>query len=417
MAPQPSGSDYIAAVTSLSPGQIMLAAALVLGLATACQVIAPRLRIPSLILLLPVGFVLGLVAPQLRMDAILGSAFPALVDLVVAVILFQGGLDLSSISLDRADSRIVRRLVWVGGAMTFVGATAAAHVVLGLEWPAAFMLGAIVIVSGPTVVTPILDFAGLKGRVRGILQWEGTLLDPIGALVAVVVFQVIKASGAESVGQAFGAFLGGILVGVLGALVGVLLFVVGGRLVRGNDLLGTQVILGSVIVAAGLANFVAEDTGLLAALLMGMAAPRVAQHFGASMDTSRPFFGTLVSIGIGVLFISIAALVPAETVAAVLLPTLLLALVLMLVLRPLVALVGTAGSDLTRRERLFIGCMDPRGIVAAATASSVGASLIALKVPGAEKLLPAAFIIVAVTVAVYGLCAVPLAQALKLRSS
>ena len=148
-----------------------------------------------------------------------------------------------------------------------------------------------------------------------------------------------------------------------------------------------------------------------------MAAPRIARRFGASLDSSEPFFGTLVSIGIGVLFISIAALVPAATVATVLLPTLALSAVLILVIRPLVALVGTARSDLTRRERVFIVCMDPRGIVAPATASSIGAALIALKVEGAEDLLPIAFLVVAVTVAVYGLGAVPLARVLRLKGS
>lgn len=395
----------------------MLAAALMFGIATACQVIAPRLRIPSLILLLPAGFILGWIAPELSAEAILGPAFPVVVDLVVAVILFHGGLELSKIDLADTDQHIVRRLVWVGGALTFAGAAVAAHFIVGMDWPIAVMLGAIVIVSGPTVVTPILDFAGLKGRVRGILQWEGTLLDPIGALAAVMVFQVIRASGAESIGEAALDFVVGILIGVVAAAFGVLLFTVGGKLVRGNELLGTQVFLGSVIVAAGVANYVADETGLIAALLMGMAAPRVARRFGASLDKSTPFFGTIVSIGIGVLFVSIAALVPPATVATVLIPTLLLALVLILVLRPLVALVGTAGSDLTRPERTFIACMDPRGIVAPATASSVGAALVALKVSGADELLPVTFLVVAVTVAVYGLAAIPIARALRLTST
>lgn len=401
-------------MSTLTPGQIMLAVALVVGVATACQVIAPKLRIPSLILLLPAGFALGLIAPQLRIDLILGPAFPAMVDLVVAVILFHGGLELNAISIGGAEHRIVRRLVWIGGAVTLLGAAAAAHLIIGMDWQIAFMLGAIVIVSGPTVVTPILDFTGLRGRVRGILQWEGTLLDPIGALVAVVVFQVIRASGAESLSQAAVSFLFGILVGVTAGVVGILLFIVGGKLVRGNELLGTQVLLGAVIVTAGVANFIADETGLIAALIMGMAAPRIAKHFGASLTGSQPFFGTVVSIGIGVLFVAIAALVPARTVLDVLAPTLVMCLVLILVLRPIVAFIGTARTDLSRRERTFIACMDPRGIVAAATASSIGAALIALKVPGAEQLLPVAFIIVAVTVAVYGLLAVPIARLLRL---
>ena len=394
----------------------MLAAALIIGIATACQLIAPRLRIPALILLLPAGFLLGVLAPQLRITAILGDAFPVLVDLVVAVILFQGGLELSSISLRGTDHTIVRRLVWIGGAITFIGCGVAAHFIIGLAWPIALLLGAILIVSGPTVVTPILEFAGIKGRARGILQWEGTLLDPIGALVAVVALQVVRATGAESLGQAVLTFAVGLVVGILAACLGVVLFIAGGRLAHGNSMLGTQVLLGSVIVSAGLANMVVEDTGLIAALILGMVAPRVAQRFGASLVDSQPFFGTIVSIGIGVLFVSIAALVDAQMLLAVLLPTLVMALVLIFILRPLVVLAATVRTDLPRRERFLIACMDPRGIVAAATASSVGATLVALSVPDAEQLLPVAFLIVAVTVSVYGLAARPIASRLGLTS-
>lgn len=391
-----------------------LAAAVIMGLATACQVVAPRLKVPSLVLLLPVGFLLGVMAPQIGVELTSGSAFPAVVDLIVAVILFQGGLELTDNPISAKDHPIVRRLVWIGGAVTFVAAAGISYVLLGLEWPMAFMLGAIVIVSGPTVVTPILDFARMHGRVRGILQWEGTLLDPIGALVAVVVLQIVKASGADSPSEAAALFFGGLAVGIVAAAIGVVLFVVGGKLVGGNDLLGTQVLLGSVIVAAGLANFVSQESGLLAALLMGMAAPRIARRFGASLDRSRPFFNTVVSIGIGLLFIAIAALVPAAMSLDIVVPALAMTALLMLVVRPVVVIIATAGTNLTRQQRTFMAWMDPRGIVAVATASGVGPVLIALNQPGAERLLPAAFIIVAVTVAVYGLTAIPVSRMLGL---
>ena len=402
-------------MSSLSPGQIMLAAAIVMGAATACQVIAPKLRIPALILLLPVGFLVGVLAPELRVDAILGTIFPVIVDLIVAVILFQGGLDLSSARLEHADHRIVRRLVRVGAPLTWGAATVAAHFLLGLDWSLALLLGALLIVSGPTVVTPILDFARPSPKVRGILQWEGTILDPVGGLIAVVVFQVIKASGAESLTDGVIDFVSGILIGVLAALNGVVLFLVGGKLVHGNMLLGTQVLLGSVIVAAGLANFIADGTGLIAALLMGLAAPRIANHFGTSLTGALPFFSTVVSIGIGVLFVSISGLVEPGAVLDILLPAIALSVLLILVVRPLVVIICTSRTDLSRAERTFIAAMDPRGIVAAATASSVGASLIAAKIPGAEQILPAVFIVIAVTVSVYGLSAIPVASLLGLR--
>jgi len=402
-------------VPAPTTAQIILAVVLVFGIATACQVIAPRLRIPSLVLLLPAGFILGLIAPGDTPGAILGPVFPIAVDFVVAIILFQGGVGLSAIKLEPRDRNVVRRLVFIGAPITGALATLGAHFIIGMPWPVAVMLGAILIVSGPTVINPILDFARPKGRVRGILVWEGTLLDPLGALVAVVVFQIIKASDASSVGAAVATFFGGLVVAVVAAAIGTVLFIIGARLVDGNAMLAVQVVLASVLVTAGLANLITDNSGLLAALLMGMTAPRVARHFGAGANPDSPFFDTIVSIGIGVLFVSISALVPLETVQQIFVPALVLAILLIVVQRPLVSALCSFGAGLTRKERIFIAAMDPRGIVAAATASSIGAVLVANKVPGAQDLLPAAFIIIAVTVTFYGLTAIPAAKALGLR--
>lgn len=401
-------------MTQISTQEIMLAVALVFGLSTTCQIVAPLLRIPSLVLLLPVGFVFGLLAPQFRFDEILGSAFPVAVDLMVAVILFQGGMELTSIPLQSKDKTVVRKLVWIGAPITWIVGSLAAHYILGFQWQLAFLLGAFLIVSGPTVVGPILDVVKPNARVRGILTWEGTLLDPIGAIFAVVLFQVIKASNEATLLTGVELFLGGILTATLAAVFGIFLFVAGGRLVRNHPKLGTQVLLGSVLLAAGLANTVTDDSGLLTALLMGVTAPKLAHKFGASLDASTPFFNTIVSIGIGVLFITIAALVPSPTFTSLLLPTLLIALLLMLIVRPFVVAIGTTQSGLEKNNRIFMSWMYPRGIVAAAAASSIGTALIALKIPGAQDLLPAAFIIITVTVTVYGLTATPLARKLKI---
>lgn len=403
-------------MNTLSSQDIMLAAALIFGLATLCQVVAPLLRVPALILLLPVGFIFGLIAPQLQADKILGPAFPVIVDLMVAVILFQGGMQLGAIPLAKSDKAVVRRLVWIGGAITCAGATLAAHFILGLAWPLAFLLGAILIVSGPTVVTPILDFARPTPRVRGILLWEGTALDPLGAIFAVVVFQLIQASN-NSTGpiEAIDTFAASLVIAILVATGGVLLIVAGSKITGGKGMLGTQILIGSVLVAAGFANYLAEESGLLTALLMGIAAPRLATKLNTSIEPAQPFFNTIASIGIGVLFISIAAIVPSPIVEKMVLPAVAMALLLIVVVRPISTIVCTAKSSLSGHERAFIGWMDPRGIVAAATASSLGATLVAAKVPGAEELLPAAFVIIAVTVFIYGLTAVPVAKMLGVR--
>jgi NhaP-type Na+/H+ or K+/H+ antiporter len=248
-------------------------------------------------------------------------------------------------------------------------------------------------------------------------MWEGTSLDPLGAILAVVVFQVIQASDASSPLEAAGTFLLSLLVAVVCATAGVFLVILGVKVAHAKGLLGMQVLIGSVLVTAGFANFLADGSGLLAALLMGLAVQPLAKRMNTTLGTAIPFFNTVASFGIGVLFISIAALVPSPTLAAIVLPAVLAAFILILVVRPLVVLISTTRSNLRRNERAFIAWMDPRGIVAAATASSIGASLITAKVPGGENLLPAAFVIIAVTVFIYGLSAVPVVKALGLQES
>ena len=402
-------------MTTLSPQDIMLAVALVVGIAIACQALAPLLRMPALILLLPAGFILGLVAPQFRMDQILGPAFPVAVDLMVAIILFQGGLELGTLTLRGDDRRVVHRLLWIGAPITGVAGALGSHFLLGLPWPLAILLGAILIVSGPTVVSPILELARPNRRVRGILMWESTMLDPIGGIVAVVIFQVVQASDAETPWQAVTAFITSVIVAVVVAIAGLVVLLLGTKLTRGNSILGTQVLIGMVIAASAFANFVADDSGLLTALIMGVAAHPLARRLNTNLDPVLPFFNTLAAFGLGVLFVSIAALAPADLVGEIAIPALVMSVLFIVAVRPLVALGCTFKAGLRHQERILIGWMDPRGIVAAATASSVGAALVAAKVEGAELLLPAAFVIIAVTVSVYGLTAAPAARLLGVR--
>ncbi len=402
-------------MTTLSPQQLLLAAVLVVGLATICAALAPKLRVPSLLLLLPAGFLLGLFAPQFRMDQVLGGAFPVIVDLMVAVILFQGGLELGTIKLQHTDRAVVRRLIWIGAPLTWIAGSLLAHYVLGLSWPLAILLGAILIVSGPTVVTPILNFARPQARVRGILMWEGTMLDPIGGIFAIVVFQVVRLSTQDSPLDAIASLILSFAVAIGVAAVGMVVAVLACKATRGNATVSTQVLLGTVIASAAFADFLADESGLLTALLMGVAARPIAKRLNTSIDPAMPFFDTIVAFGLGILFISIAALVPSPEVAQVALPAIGMALLLIFIARPVVATLCTRRAGLSRNQRVFVAWMDPRGIVAAATASSVSATLVAANVPGAEELLPAAFIIIAVTVTIYGLTAAPVAKALGVR--
>jgi len=246
-------------------------------------------------------------------------------------------------------------------------------------------------------------------------MWEGTMLDPIGGIFAIVVFQVVRLSTQDSPLDAVVSLLVSFAVAIVVAAAGLVVASLACRAVRGNATLSTQVLLGAVLVSAAFADFLADESGLLTALLMGVAARPIAARLNSSIDPAIPFFNTIVAFGLGILFISIAALVPSPEVAQVALPAIGMALLLIVIARPAVAAICTRGADLSRNQRVFVAWMDPRGIVAAATASSVSATLVAANVPGAEELLPAAFIIIAVTVTIYGLTAAPVAKALGVR--
>ena len=318
-------------------------------------------------------------------------------------------------NMSTSDGNTGLRLVWIGGPITWAAATVLIALIIGLPFEIALLAGAILSVSGPTVVNPLLDVVRPHKRLRNVLIEEGTVLDPLGALVAVIVFQAIKAGSAESLGDDIGRFFLGLLVAIVFAALGLVVTYLGEMLVGRTLMLGTQVLLGGVILATGLANLVTDNAGLLTALLMGIGATHLAPRLGRDITTVRPFFDTIVSIAIGVLFVGISALVPPSDLVPLIVPTLIVLAVLVVVVRPAVAFIATIGRGLTWRERLFIGWMAPRGIVAAATAASVATTLIALKVPGAGDLLPVAFMIIAGTVLIYGLTATPVAKLLGIR--
>lgn len=329
--------------------------------------------------------------------------------LAVAVILYDAGLGLDLRKLKGHTRRVVIRLIWIGVLITWVLGTLLAMPLLGMDRRAAVMLGAILVVSGPTVVGPLLSFVRPKERPQHILVWEGSLIDPVGGILGALVFHLVEASTGRHVGSGALNFLGSVGVGTAGGIVGTaLLWVLFRRLLPG-EILGTTAQLAAVIAVAAFCDVVREDSGLIAAVMMGLAVANLPRF---DVPARRPFFETLVSLILGLLFISISATVTPQSLRHVVLPALGLTVVLVLVVRPLVAIVSTLGTDLTRGERGFIGWMAPRGIVAAATASTFSATLVAKGIGGASKILPTTFVVIVATVTLYGLTASAVARRL-----
>jgi hypothetical protein len=271
------------------------------------------------------------------------------------------------------------------------------------------MLGAILVVSGPTVVGPLLRFIRPSERLERVLAWEGSLIDPVGGILGAVVFHAVMASSHGDPLYQVGQFLISVAIGVAGAVIGTGLLWFCLRKLDLGEVLGTTTQLACVVGVAAACDIARDDAGLIAAVLMGLA---LANMRGFGIPARRPFFETLVQLIIGVLFVSISATVTPASLKHLVLPTLGLVAVLVLVARPLVAFLATVRTDLTRGGRAFTGWMAPRGIVAAATASTFGTQLAAHHVGGAAKILPVTFLVIVATVAIYGLTAVPVARRL-----
>jgi NhaP-type Na+/H+ or K+/H+ antiporter len=393
----------------VTTNQTLIGLGLIVVLAVGSQVLASRLRIPALIVLLPVGFAAGALTSDVNPDKLLGPAFQPMVSLAVAVILYDAGLGLEVRKLTGHPRRVVWRLIALGVPITIALAACMALLLLGMPEQAALMTGAILVVSGPTVVGPLLAFVRPSERVQRILAWEGSLIDPIGAILGAVIFHGIVAGTRPGHGAQLGQFLASIGVGAVGGAVGIALLFLALRVLRLGEVLGTTAQLAAVIAVAAACDVLRDDTGLIAAIVMGLAAANLR---GFGIPDRRPFFETLVQLIIGLLFVSISATVTPASVRHLILPTVGLAAVLVLVARPLVASAATLRTDLTRGERGFIGWMAPRGIIAAATASTFGPALSAAHVGGAQKILPVTFLVIVLTVTLYSLTAVPVARRL-----
>jgi NhaP-type Na+/H+ or K+/H+ antiporter len=398
-------SDEVAVTTN----EILFGVGLTVALAVGSQILASRLRIPAIVVLLPVGFVAGALTDDINPDRLLGAAFEPLVGLAVAVILYDAGLGLDLRRLTGHTRRVVLRLLGLGVVVTWFSAALIAVPLLGLTLHAALMLGVILVVSGPTVVAPLLDFIRPSERLRHILAWEGSLIDPVGGVLGALVFHGIASAHKPVPGSRLLEFLLSVAVGLLGGAVGVVLLWLLLHGLKLGDVYGSTAQLASVVAVAAGCDIVREDTGLIAAIVMGLAVANVA---GFENPIRRPFFETLVQLVIGLLFVSISSTVTPQSLRGLVLPTLGLVAVLALLVRPFVAWVSTLRTDLTRGEREFVGWMAPRGIVAAATASTFSAGLIAAGVGGADKILPVTFLVIVATVTLYGLTAAPVARGL-----
>ena len=384
-----------------------LAVAAVVGLGVAAQWLAWRARLPAILPLLLGGFLVGPVLGWLRPSAVFGDdlLYPS-VSLAVGLVLFEGGLTLRLSEL-REMRRAVVRLVTVGALVTWLGSAAAAYLLVGLSAPVALLFGALVIVTGPTVVGPLLRIVRPNARVANVLKWEGIVIDAVGAMVAVLAFEVLVIENRDAtlpttILLVLRFLLTGGAVGLAGG--GLLVWLLRRRALP--DYLVNVAALAALFLAFAGANALTSEAGLLAAVVMGILLANMnIPNIGALLS----FKEDLTVLFVSMLFVVLAANIDLATLRASLTwSSVALLAVIVLVVRPLDVFASTLGSPMTVREKLFVSWIAPRGIVAASVTALFASKLTAAGFPGVEPLVPLVFLVIVGTVLLASVTAKPL---------
>lgn len=419
--------------------QITLQLATVLIVGVAAQWVASRLRIPAIVLMLVSGVVLGPVLGFLRPDEMFGAALLPFVSLSVALILFEGGMSLKwreifvrkrpdpspnpggadngqgTLDPGLRDGSIgiaVLLLVVVGGAVTLGLGAVAASTILGFDTRMAVLLAAVLTVTGPTVIGPLLRAVRPSGKAGTILKWEGILIDPIGAILAVLVFEFLFGEpSAEPLRAASLAFVNTLLSGAGIGLLGAGLTVIFVRKFWVPDFLINPVALAVVFASFSAANLVQPEAGLVAVTVMGIA---LSNQPWIHVHPILEFKENLRVLLISALFVLLAARVELSVLQEVTVREALFVLVLILLVRPISVFLSLPLAKIGRSDRLFLAGVAPRGIVAAAVSAIFALRLQELGYQDAERLASTTFLVIVSTVIVYGFGAMPLARRLKI---
>jgi len=381
---------------------------IVLAAGLASQWLASLLRLPGIVILIPAGIVLGPVTGVLELEV--GSEeLTELIGLGVAIILFEGGLDLKLAELKKA-GRGVGRLVALGVPITWALTAAAAHFIVGLSWPTALVLGAILVVTGPTVIGPILRYARLNDDTASLLKWEGIVNDPIGVLLAVLTFQyfTVAGDGVVDTAQALGsAVLTAVVLGGAGG------WLVGRLFQRGGvpEHLKPPLLMVLVLLVHTASNQIQHEAGLLSVTLMGMVIGNV--KLAGRSDLQR-FKENLTVVLVSVLFIVITARLEFDQLLLLDWRALAFVAAVLVLIRPVSVALSTIAAGMRGGDRVLLGWIAPRGIVAAATAGLFGPAMVAAGYADAAILLPLVFAVIITTVVCHGLTLGPLGRRLGL---
>ena len=392
--------------------ELTVSIALIGALGIGSQWLAVRLRMPAIVFMLTAGVLAGPVFGIIDPEAQFGDMLRPIVAVAVAVILFEGGLSLNFREL-RGAGKTVRRLCTVGALLSWIAYGAASHYIAGLSFISSAVFGGILVVTGPTVVIPLLRQARLAQRPASALKWEAIINDPVGALFAVLAFEFAVASRRENWGEVAGHLTLGIVVAtVVGYLAGRLVIY---AFQRGHvaEFMKVPVLLVTVLAVYASTDIVLHESGLLAVTVMGIVIANVRLP---SLVELRRFKENVTVLLVSGVFVLLAASIDAEMLARLDWRAAVFVAVVVLVARPLVVFAALIGAGLPTREKILISMIAPRGVVAVAVAGFFGSRLTGLGIGDGELLAGLAFAVTAVTVVLSGFAMAPLGRALGLSS-
>ena len=389
----------------------MLAIAGIAALGGMCQWLAWRIKLPSILFLLTAGIVVGPTMGWLNPDALLGDLLFPVVSIAVAVILFEGGLTLKFSDI-RGHGAVVTRLITVGVLITWLLLATTVHIIFNMPWSLALVFGSITVVSGPTVVKPLLRAVRPSDKIGHILHWEGILIDPIGVFLALLVFEYVMLDVSGNATGHIAIVLAKLVL--IGSVVGVAAGYATASVLRRYlvpDYLVNVLTLVTVICAFALAESLQHESGLLAVTIMGV---WLANARGLHVGHILHFKEDLSVLLISTLFILLASRVDIGIIPQYWWQIILLLIVAQFIIRPVNAFVCTLRTELSLGERVFIGWLSPRGIVAAAVSSVFFLRLQEVGIPMSELLVPLTFSLIIGTVVFQSLTAKPLADKLAI---
>ncbi|OHX66559.1 cation:proton antiporter [Flammeovirga pacifica] len=407
----------------------MIELASLIGLGFFAQWLGWKIKVPAILPLILVGLIVGPFSTFFTLDGekfidgdkiFHGELLFDVVNLSVGLILFEGGLTLK-LKETKNIGNVIWRLLIFGTIITLIGGAIATHYIMGFSYRIALLFGALIIVSGPTVVGPLLRNIKPNRKINTILKWEGILIDPIGALVAILIFDFILSGHSNELFTLF-ALKGFLFLTLSGLFTGGIAAFITVRMLKNKallpDHLKNTVILGAVIGTFGFSDVLHEESGLLAVTIYGMI---IGNSKIANLKSLMHFKEDVTLILISFLFVMLSSRMDINDLMALANgKSILLFIVIIYIIRPLVVLFSTIGTNLSWKERFFISYISPRGIVAAGVASlftlkltSGSAPITDIQVEEAKMLLPLTFMIIIGTVVIQGLTAKPLAKALN----